>query len=200
VLTIGRKKRDKEGSAKALLEAAVQVFSERGYDAATTREVAKRAGVSEGLIQRYFDGKAGLLVAILQSFAAEEAEMGLAQLPYRDSLEEEILQILTSTCKGHQEHNSFIKVVLSRAIVDPKIGQQLRTVVHERRHPLVIARLGHYQSKGLIPKDVDLESLAYGISAIGFSIGFMAPNVFGYEPEKLERIARDMSRILGRGV
>ena len=57
---------------QALLAAGVQVFAERGYDAATTREVAQAAGVNEQLIQRYFGGKAGLLLAIIERFGEEE--------------------------------------------------------------------------------------------------------------------------------
>ena len=45
------------------------VFAKRGYDAATTREVAQAAGVSEQLIQRYFGGKAGLLRAVMKNYA-----------------------------------------------------------------------------------------------------------------------------------
>ena len=64
-LEAGGRRRDKEATKAALLAAGVQVFAERGYDAATTREVAQAAGVNEQLIQRYFGGKAGLLLAII---------------------------------------------------------------------------------------------------------------------------------------
>src|SRR5947208_1285661 len=54
---------------RALVEAATAVFAEKGYDCATTREVAERSGSSEGLIHRYFGGKHGLLLAILETKA-----------------------------------------------------------------------------------------------------------------------------------
>jgi AcrR family transcriptional regulator len=53
-------KRDKEKRQRSLIDAANAVFAEHGYDAATTRAVAERAGCSEGLIHRYFGGKRGL--------------------------------------------------------------------------------------------------------------------------------------------
>ena len=48
-----------------ILEAATRVFAEKGFRRATTREVAREAGVSEGTIYNYFDDKDALMVAIL---------------------------------------------------------------------------------------------------------------------------------------
>ena len=42
------------------------MFDERGYDAATVRDIGERAGVDAALIARYFGGKEGLYLATLQ--------------------------------------------------------------------------------------------------------------------------------------
>jgi AcrR family transcriptional regulator len=49
-----------------ILDAAIQLFTESGYNASSTSKVAKRAGVSEGLIFRHFGNKEGLLDVILE--------------------------------------------------------------------------------------------------------------------------------------
>ena len=54
------RKRDAEATADRILSAAQQVFHERGYEGATTREIAERAGVNLALIKRYFGSKLGL--------------------------------------------------------------------------------------------------------------------------------------------
>lgn len=194
-----KRRRDREGSTRALLEAALQVFAERGFDGATTREVAKRAGVSEALIQRYFDGKTGLLIAIMETFAAEGAVEGMATFPYQKTLQAEIAQLITDGCQKNGDHASFIRVALSRAIVDPKIANQLRVSVHEKRLPALVARLQHYKQQGLMAADVDLYALAYGISSIAFSLGFMGPQVFGIDKQRLSFVTEQMIQILGRG-
>lgn len=49
-----------------ILQAALQLFSQEGFHATSTKKVAKLAGVSEGLIFRHFNNKEGLINAILQ--------------------------------------------------------------------------------------------------------------------------------------
>lgn len=57
-----------------ILEAAVDMFGEKGYAATSTSEIAKRAGVAEGTIFRYYKTKKDLLLAVvmptLTKFAA----------------------------------------------------------------------------------------------------------------------------------
>jgi AcrR family transcriptional regulator len=49
-----------------LLAAALAVFAEKGYRAATTREIAARAGVAELTLFRRFSSKQGLFEALLE--------------------------------------------------------------------------------------------------------------------------------------
>jgi len=52
-------KRDEpsESSRERILTAALEIFSERGFDGARTRDIAERAGANLGLIKYYFDTK-----------------------------------------------------------------------------------------------------------------------------------------------
>jgi AcrR family transcriptional regulator len=53
-----------------LLNAALEVFASRGYAGSTTREIARRAGVSEGLLFRHFGTKVALFEeAVVRPFA-----------------------------------------------------------------------------------------------------------------------------------
>ncbi|MFC8797946.1 TetR family transcriptional regulator [Promicromonospora sp. NPDC057138] len=57
------RRRDPEGRRAAIIEAARQTFTERGYARTTLREVARRAGVTHGLITRHFSSKERLFLA-----------------------------------------------------------------------------------------------------------------------------------------
>ena len=53
--------KDKEQRRVALIDAANAVFAERGYDCATTREIAERAGLTKRTFFRYFSDKREVL-------------------------------------------------------------------------------------------------------------------------------------------
>ena len=48
----------------ALYTTATELIRERGYEATTLREVADRAGVSVGLLYRYFPSKRAIVLAL----------------------------------------------------------------------------------------------------------------------------------------
>jgi AcrR family transcriptional regulator len=54
-----------------ILIGAVEVFAEKGYHQATTKEIAKAAGVSEGTIYNYFANKRELLVAMVNAIGMQ---------------------------------------------------------------------------------------------------------------------------------
>ncbi|MEY9875110.1 AcrR family transcriptional regulator [Streptacidiphilus sp. MAP12-33] len=60
------RRRDSARSRELLLAAATELFTERGFDRSTIREIGERAGVDPALIARYFGGKAQLYLATLQ--------------------------------------------------------------------------------------------------------------------------------------
>jgi AcrR family transcriptional regulator len=80
-----KRRRDPEASRAAILQAAREVFNERGYTRATIREIARRAGVTHGLVMRHFGTKEQLLVQALPGprVAAEVAPGDLETLPER---------------------------------------------------------------------------------------------------------------------
>jgi AcrR family transcriptional regulator len=80
-----KRRRDPKASRAAILEAAREVFNERGYAGATIREIARRADVTHGLVMRHFGTKEQLLVQALPGprVAAEVAPGDLDTLPER---------------------------------------------------------------------------------------------------------------------
>jgi AcrR family transcriptional regulator len=58
-------------AVSSILEAALEVFGERGFFGGSTDEVARRAGVSKGLVFNYFKTKEDLLQALMQQHLSD---------------------------------------------------------------------------------------------------------------------------------
>src|SRR5258708_7446316 len=86
--------RDRSGKQKALVQAATDLFGQKGYEATATKEIAAAAGCAEGLIHRYFGGKAGLLSALIEDRAFEEVMDLNLELPPASRFEDEFVQLV----------------------------------------------------------------------------------------------------------
>src|SRR4051794_32869532 len=62
-----RKERGAASARTAILTAASAEFAERGYEAASLRAIARRAGVDSALVHHYFDDKADLFASSLEA-------------------------------------------------------------------------------------------------------------------------------------
>ena len=66
-------------SRERILEHALEAFAEHGYERASVRMIASAAGISQGLLYNYFDGKQALLHAIFEeSMRDVQASFALA--------------------------------------------------------------------------------------------------------------------------
>ena len=113
-----------------IVGAATRVFAEKGFRRATTREVARAAGISEGTIYNYFEGKDALLMAILDGLneterRAADFEEGMAT-DFRGFLK----QYMRRRMSLIWENQEVFRVVLSEMLVNAELRERyLRHVV-----------------------------------------------------------------------
>lgn len=60
-----RTRRKGEATAERILDAAEELFAERGYEGTTLRDVATRVGIRNPSLYNHFDGKESLYAAVL---------------------------------------------------------------------------------------------------------------------------------------
>ena len=66
-----RKKLTPEQREAQILEAALAVFSRKGFDKATVPDIAREAGIAVGTIYNYFPSKRDVLVTIINKYVME---------------------------------------------------------------------------------------------------------------------------------
>ena len=96
---------------KNILQAALELFAQEGFTATSTNRIAKRAGVSEGLIFRHYGNKDGLLQAILKD-GEERAKVIFADIVFETEPIEVIRKTLNLGQKmiGNQSDADFWKL------------------------------------------------------------------------------------------
>jgi AcrR family transcriptional regulator len=198
--TVERGKRDKELRRQAFIDAATAVFAQRGYDAATTREIAERAGCAEGLIHRYFNGKRGLLLAILEARGGQVQEDFVAALPDRSTLREEIKTILLWHLETMWERRDFMRVAVSQAAIDSEVGRTINQGAHNERVRLIKEKLRRHQREGRVRPGVDLEAIAQAIAGLGFALGFSLQVSLGQDRRLARRIAIESAAEISHGI
>ncbi|MBS1999378.1 MAG: TetR/AcrR family transcriptional regulator, partial [Cyanobacteria bacterium SZAS LIN-2] len=77
----------------AILDAAVEVFAERGLEASPTAEISRRAGVAEGTLFTYFKTKDDLVNGLYRDLKLELADAMMSGFPRKKSVKARIQHI-----------------------------------------------------------------------------------------------------------
>ena len=195
---------DKAARQQALVDAASAIFAEQGYDAATTREIAERAACAEGLIHRYFGGKQGLLLAVLERKVKDLTAEYCASAPDSPTLAEELEGLLLLPLHAIWDRQDVLRVAVAQATAGvAATGSMARTVsarLQRERVELIITKLQSHLQAGHIAAEADLAAAAEMVAGLGFFFGFTRPIVMGAERDEVEDYARRAARIIAAGL
>ncbi len=84
-------KEDAEKTRQAVIESALDVFSDKGYAKATFDEIAARAGFTKGAVYWYFRNKADLVAALIIEYTQSKRQELTQRLPQGNTFDENIL-------------------------------------------------------------------------------------------------------------
>ena len=127
---------------KRIVDAGYELFSEVGYYGTNTAEIAKRAGVSTGIVYGYFKDKKDILICVLEIYLNEVYEPISAMLDKLTSpvdYEKVIPHVLEATIKTHKKKYKIHEALHSLAGSDSEVNAEfialedkLTTRIYER--------------------------------------------------------------------
>jgi AcrR family transcriptional regulator len=126
---------DIDDTRQRILQAAAQVFAEKGYARATTRALADAAGVNEVTLFRHFGSKQGLFSAIIEAYAGPALNTAMtAQLTgdYRQDLLTMGGQVLNMLL----ERRDAMRLMLCEAEHFPEVRQAMAENPRQLRQAL----------------------------------------------------------------
>jgi AcrR family transcriptional regulator len=114
------RRRDANATRSALLDAAAELFAERGYDRTTVRDIAGRAGVNQALLFRYFGSKEALYLAVIARASRDK----LAETP-SSQLFAQILRGMLDRQAGEGQSIQIMLRSTAQDVAAKAIGQEL---------------------------------------------------------------------------
>ena len=170
----GKRKARMAGRREAILAAALEEFSARGFEAARLDDVATRANVAKGTIYLYFPGKESLfqelIRATLTPLVGSIEAMGKADLPAR-VLAERIVDLFVREV-FETRRKDVIRLMISEGRRFPKLAEFYYTEVLARIIAAMRAVLRRAAARGEVPQGlVDFPQIiaAPGLVAIIWS-------------------------------
>ncbi|MEM7243737.1 MAG: TetR/AcrR family transcriptional regulator [Acidobacteriota bacterium] len=105
---------------QALHDAAIDLIAERGYEQATMRDIATRAGVSPGLLYKYFPGKQAVVLELYDTLSQRYAEASLKMRP--GSWRERALFAMKASLAVLGPHRDVLVALTPVLVGDPEQG------------------------------------------------------------------------------
>jgi len=142
----------KSETKRKLLDATMTLISEKGYLGATTREIARLAGVTELTLFRHFGTKERLFEEVLNNYTflprLRELLPELDGLSYEDALE----LIATRFLLTLKERKAMVKIMYSEVTVYPeKIRKVYNKFIDDMRSTLAVY-FETMQKRGIVRK------------------------------------------------
>jgi AcrR family transcriptional regulator len=113
-----------ETRRRQILMGAAQVFFEKGFHKATTKEIAQAAGVSEGTIYNYFSNKRDLLLGMVDMIAIRTLNQVFTAEPSADP-RQLLTTIMHNRFEVAGEYGPLILPILAEVFTDVELRQAL---------------------------------------------------------------------------
>jgi AcrR family transcriptional regulator len=147
----GGRPRD-EAREQAILEAAIELLAEVGYEAMTIEAVAVRARSSKATIYRRWPGKAELVAEAMR----RRTEPALEGLPDSGSLRGDLLMLAQRMFAGINGADGGLICGLAVAVrSDPEFGRLLAAHTHDSKLRSVAEVISRAVARGEIPPETD---------------------------------------------
>jgi AcrR family transcriptional regulator len=208
---MGRKPKDESASLKRedeIIQAAITVFSSKGFSASTTNEIAKEAGIAEGTIFRYFKTKKdilhGILLKMIKTFSSTIVLSGIEKI-FRESegkdLQSVFKEIILDRLNIARSIQPMAQVLLTEAIYHADIREALYENLYLKALEFYTAFHSQMVEKGVIRPDISPETvLRTAMSAMAALILQFSLNTAVLDEKKMEKEMDAVADLLLNGI
>lgn len=177
-----------------ILEAASQVFEDRGFEGATTEAIAARAGISIGSLYQYFPGKAAVFRALADQFLTlirgvfdQVISLEVAELPL-----EELIGSVVDTYAATYRTVPGIRALMTQGPFSPEIVAATKELFSEFERR--IAEIFRLRNPDISPEERHrIAAVSVYIFHLLSTLSMRGDPAFG---EQGDRITAEMKKVL----
>lgn len=161
-----------------ILRAAAELFAEKGYQRASVKEIAQRAGIAPGTIYLYFESKGDLLIGLMRRLAElEDLDEEIAQAVQGDA-RAFLITMFRSRMGRVIEGEETLRAILPQILVQPPLQRQFRRQFVEPAVDL----MEHYVETYIERGDIQAVNVPLTVRAVqGMFMGLLLLRVLGDE-------------------
>lgn len=152
----GLREKKKKATRAAIMEAAINLFGERGYESTSVSTLAKAAGIGKGTIYSYFASKNEIMLAFC------EDELTFIHNEIREKLDpdaplaEKMLLVLMSEFRFVTKNKGFGRTLLRELTFPKEITIEKSRMIEERFLNIFVKIFKEAQEKGQLRRDIAL--------------------------------------------
>jgi AcrR family transcriptional regulator len=141
-----------------IMEAAEELFAEKGFAGTSVRDIAEKAGVNLAMISYYFGSKEKLMEALFR-FRSEATKLQLVNMIQNKELNslEKVYWLIDSYIERIMKQQCFHKIMAREQMVS--LGTNIADLIHEMKktnQKLVRQLIQEGQKKGEFKKNIDV--------------------------------------------
>lgn len=146
----------KQRNKQAIVEAAISLFSEQGYENTSIEQIARAAGVGKGTVYSYFQTKKDLLKGFCED-ELEKIHLELVKRSNQDaSILEQMLTIYMTEFHHVTQNREFGRLYMRESIFPKDTDIQDDMETDEKYFQMLFPILQKGQERGELRKDVEL--------------------------------------------
>lgn len=148
---------------RALLDAALRVFADKGYHQTRIADILEGAGIARGTFYIYFESKNAIFHALLDELLSDlrARVIGVELGPDAPPLSEQMFLTVRRVVDAFRERPELTTMLMREAVgLDPEIDAKLEGF-YSRIHDWLAVSIGNGRALGLLRADLDDDVVAW---------------------------------------
>lgn len=181
-----------------IFEAAIKVFSEKGFEKATVDEIAERAGIAKGTIYYNYGSKKNLFLSLIEE-GIERLETAVKkEIARRNNVRTKLEALITVQLQFFDDYKNYCKVLFSEVWGPDTRWEEKAECIRSGYLSIIKDLIEAGKAEGLIKKELDTDTIS---SALFGMIGITALERFLFEKEySYEDILNTLKSLFFSGV